>query len=211
MIKSTKKRLLTTCLAAVMAVTVIPVTVFAAPIQRDATITLNANNTPPAIIPDPDNRFPMTHQRVLGDLNFHTHEIPIGIGTFNSWGATPSLQSAAGLRVQATNNFQVQVSIGNFIHTESNAQTNTGFGIALARQGDAWASWGDHTAASSGMFTGGNNLAPGAAVTVISTTGLIPGAVSLWAAEISGVLTVPAGQMRPGQAQAEMTWTVVHS
>ena len=209
-----RKKFLAAWVAAVMVVAMMPAIALASP---TATRTTGIEFTPldrgPSIPDDNDDRFDGANNlRNLGDLDFHEHEIPTGIGIFHSWETTGSnpRQSAAGLRVEAVRNFEATVTIGQFMLAGS--QTNTGFHIDLDYR-DTFTAWSGGTA---NMFpAGGANprrIAAGSgALPVVRTSGLTEGALSLWAANITGVLTIPQGQMLPGHAQADITWTVMNA
>ena len=154
-------------------------------------------------------------------LDFHRHYIYPRFDVFESWTDIPGQQSAIGLPVYSSVRFQVSVALSNFRIEGQQRITNAGSRLELFPGGEpiengsyVWQSWNNETNPTRvNLFPrGGRNM-----VTAGSSTPLIVAESSFassgvpfqWAANLAARLHVDSGTSRPGEAQAEMTWSIV--
>jgi len=172
--------------------------------------------------------FGVTGIQSLDALDFHTHTISVTTQTYDSWvTGEPTLQSAIGLPIYSSQNFTVQLQLGEF--TIGTELTNEGSRLTLRQGGPqmtapqggtqlngvhGWQSWNDATNPArvelfSGSATATVTAGSGASINVAQGENFIAGVPLQWATNLVGSLEVLAGTARVGVAQAEMIWSVI--
>ena len=154
----------------------------------------------------------------INDLSFHTHYIAIDDQVYQSWNAS-GLQSSIGLPVLSSYNFTVTVELGDFFIDGNTANPTLegarldlmAGGATIGAGGHVWQSWDSRNDAQVALLAGSNRLTAGSGtpITVAQGTNFTQGVPLLWAANLVGELLVDAGTADPGEAQAEMVWSIV--
>jgi len=154
-------------------------------------------------------------------LDFHRHYIYPRFEIFESWTDVEGQQSAVGLPVYSSVRFQVSVTLSDFRIEGQQRITNAGSRLELFPGGEhiengsyVWQSWSNETNPTRvNLFPrGGRNMvtAGSSAPLIVAESSFASAGVPLqWAANLAARLHVDSGTSRPGDAQAEMTWSIV--
>jgi len=154
-------------------------------------------------------------------LDFHRHYIYPRFEIFESWTDVEGQQSAIGLPVYSSVRFQVSVALSDFRIEGQQRITNAGSRLELFPGGKPiengsyiWQSWNNETNPTRvNLFPrGGRNMITAGSFVplIVAESSFASTGIPLqWAANLAARLHVDSGTSRPGDAQAEMTWSIV--